>query len=116
MEFTPAQHEVLRRAQTRLRYRNSLTIEDLSEFLGISVRTIQRMHASGKGPPRLRWSHRFVYRVSKVTEWVQDTKRLQDTPLGIAEFKSRLLATEFGANSASRYSERRTTSSGTLQE
>ncbi len=71
MELTPAQHEVLRGARARRRLRDLITIEELSGFLRISVRTLQRMHASGQGPPRIRRSHPLVYPVSELIPWVQ---------------------------------------------
>ncbi len=50
-----------------------LTIEELSEFTGISVRSIQRLHSHGGGPPRSRESYWKLYRVSKVIEWMETT-------------------------------------------
>lgn len=69
MDLTPRQHELLEAAQTRRRLREQLTIEELSEFLDVSIRTIQRMHRYGQGPPRIKRGHRLVYPIADLLVW-----------------------------------------------
>jgi len=41
-----------------------------AKFLGISVRTLSRMHAEGKGPPRVKYGRRVVYLKDSLMQWV----------------------------------------------
>ena len=69
MDLTSRQHELLEAARTRRRLREQLTIEELSEFLAVSVRTIQRMHKYGQGPLRIKRGHRLVYPIADLLVW-----------------------------------------------
>lgn len=70
MDLTPRQHELIEAARNRRRLRDHLTIEELSEFLLVSIRTIQRMHANDQGPPRNRKSQRLVYPIADLLRWL----------------------------------------------
>ena len=74
MDLTQRQREILETARTRRRLVDHLTIEELSEFLAVSIRTIQRMHATGQGPPRIRRSHRHIYPISDLLQWLGQNK------------------------------------------
>jgi hypothetical protein len=75
MDLTPRQHELIEAARTRRRMRELVTIEELSEFLAVSIRTIQRMHANDQGPSRIRYSHRLVYPVAGLLRWLPHLER-----------------------------------------
>ena len=67
--------------------------------LGISVRTLDRWHRLGFGPPRIRYAGQIRYRLSSLARWVlshetvpqspvvpeasQDSKRFSQTPAGV---------------------------------
>ena len=70
MDLTPRQHELIEATRTRRWLYELFTIEELSEFLGVSIRTIQRMHAAGKGPPRRRKSYRLMYPIPALLDWL----------------------------------------------
>jgi hypothetical protein len=61
MDLTPRQQDLIEATRSRGWLSELFTIEELSEFLGVSIRTIQRMHANGQGPPRRRKSYRLMY-------------------------------------------------------
>jgi hypothetical protein len=52
-----------------------LSIEQLAARLAVSVRTVRRMHAAGKGPPRARRGHALMYRSDDVEAWFAATGR-----------------------------------------
>ena len=74
MDLTPRQREILETARTRRHIVDHLTIEELSEFLAVSIRTIQRMHATGRGPRRIPRSHRLIYPVPDLLQWLGNNK------------------------------------------
>lgn len=49
--------------------------QDLSDRLGLSVRTLQRWRWQGKGPPYLKLGGRVVYRLADVEEWEERNKQ-----------------------------------------
>ena len=42
-----------------------------AEFLGVSERTLSRMHAEGIGPPRVQYSRRVVYLLDSLLLWLK---------------------------------------------
>jgi predicted DNA-binding transcriptional regulator AlpA len=52
-----------------------LSIEELAASLGVSVRTIRRLHAMGEGPDRVRIGRRQMYRKLTVDAWCAATGR-----------------------------------------
>jgi predicted DNA-binding transcriptional regulator AlpA len=73
MILNDEQKELLNAAKVRSQLRDLLTIEELSKFTGISVRSIQRMHQNGQGPRRIRRGHRLVYPVADLLMWLAVT-------------------------------------------
>jgi predicted site-specific integrase-resolvase len=47
-----------------------LSIEDLAKASGVSIRTIRRIEADGQGPPRVKRSHKYMYRSEDVERWL----------------------------------------------
>lgn len=47
-----------------------MSIEELAARMGVSVRTIRRLHASDGGPQRTKRSRRFMYLRADVEEWL----------------------------------------------
>ncbi|SOD96543.1 helix-turn-helix domain-containing protein [Caenispirillum bisanense] len=47
-----------------------LTQEQAAEILGVSVRTLQRLHASRRGPARIKIGRVIMYRVEAIREWL----------------------------------------------
>jgi Helix-turn-helix domain len=70
MDLTPRQHDLIEATRTRRWLHELLTIEELSEFLGVSIRTIQRMHTNRQGPPRRRKSYRLMYPIPALLDWL----------------------------------------------
>jgi predicted DNA-binding transcriptional regulator AlpA len=79
MTLNDGQKELLNAAKVRSQLRELLTIEELSKFTGLSVRTIQRMHQNGQGPRRIRRGHRLVYPVADLLMWLTVTTDAQKT-------------------------------------
>ncbi|SCA55908.1 conserved hypothetical protein [Candidatus Terasakiella magnetica] len=52
-----------------------LTQEQLSELLGLSVRTLQRKHAERIGPPRIKLGSKIFYKIESVQKWLSDLER-----------------------------------------
>jgi hypothetical protein len=70
MDLTPRQQDLIEATRSRGWLSELFTIEELSEFLGVSIRTIQRMHANGQGPPRRRKSYRLMYPIPALLDWL----------------------------------------------
>jgi predicted DNA-binding transcriptional regulator AlpA len=52
--------------------RNILSCRATSELTGLSERTLERLRASGEGPPFIRLSERRIgYREDDVLEWIE---------------------------------------------
>lgn len=47
-------------------------IEELSEYLGIPVATLYKWNHTGDGPPYLKIGRRVKYKLTDVTEWVNN--------------------------------------------
>src|SRR4051794_40817552 len=71
VKLNPKQRELIETAASRRELTKGLSIEELSAFLGVSVRTIQGCHTHGNGPPRKRRSHKLVYPIPELMEWLQ---------------------------------------------
>ena len=75
--FTPEQEDIMFVA-TKRRYGLVLfRIDELARFLGISVRTIQRLHAKGYGPDRIKEGRRYVYKLSSLRRWLTHRATLE---------------------------------------
>jgi hypothetical protein len=72
MELDANQKEMLERIAARWKAQNLFTVEELAQFLEVSVRSIRRLHAAGVDPPRIKRSRRFMYPVSTVLEWMPE--------------------------------------------
>jgi len=48
---------------------------ELAGHLGISRRTLDRLHALRRGPPRTRIGRKVLYRLDAVREWLRDIER-----------------------------------------
>ena len=73
------------------------SIDGAAGVLGISVRTLDRWHRLGFGPPRIRYAGQIRYRLSSLARWVHETvpqspvapeashdsKRFSQTPAGV---------------------------------
>jgi predicted DNA-binding transcriptional regulator AlpA len=70
MDLDENQKEILKLLGSRWKAQNLFSVEELAQFLEISVRSIRRMHAAGVAPPRIRRSRRLMYPVSAVLEWI----------------------------------------------
>jgi hypothetical protein len=75
MDLTPRQQELIEGTRTHGWLHELFTIEELSEFLGVSIRTIQRMHAHGQGPRRIRKSYRLMYPIPDLLDWLSAWKK-----------------------------------------
>ena len=53
-----------------------LTQQQFADTLGVTVRTLQRMHAARRGPARIKVGRAIYYRIEAVREWlaVNETK------------------------------------------
>ena len=49
-----------------------LTVEELAEYLRITVRQIRRMRTEGTGPPFRRHGGQIVYHQKEVDRWSED--------------------------------------------
>jgi predicted DNA-binding transcriptional regulator AlpA len=45
--------------------------EELAKQLGKSLRSIERLHASGQGPPRVQIGRTIFYQIRTVREWLR---------------------------------------------
>lgn len=70
-EFDDFQKAEIEKARARSEAAALIPIEALAAKLGVSVRTIRRLHASGNGPPRVRRGHKLMYQESAVDSWLQ---------------------------------------------
>jgi excisionase family DNA binding protein len=48
-----------------------LTREQAAHLLGISVRTLNRLHAKGMGPPRTKFGGSVRYSVAAINRWLR---------------------------------------------
>ena len=56
-------------------YNQSLTIKEVSEMLGISVSTINRLIKNGDFPPKIKISQRrIVFMKREIDEWINSKK------------------------------------------
>ena len=69
MDLNRRQRELLQAATVRRRFGGVLTVQELGDLLSVSVRTIRRMHAQDRGPPRIRRSRRQVYPIADLASW-----------------------------------------------
>ena len=80
MDLTDNQTELLKMARARAlrdrRLNDALTVEELAKFLSVSLRTIRRMDADGRGPPRERRRYRYVYPVPELLRWLKTSANL----------------------------------------
>ena len=72
MDLDENQKEILKLLGSRWKAQNLFSVEELAQFLEVSVRSIRRMHAAGAAPPRIRRSRRLMYPVSAVLEWMPE--------------------------------------------
>jgi hypothetical protein len=69
MDLDANQKEILNVLSSRSKAQNLFSVEELAQFLEVSVRTIRRMHATSVAPPRQRRSKRLMYPVHGVLAW-----------------------------------------------
>jgi predicted DNA-binding transcriptional regulator AlpA len=74
MHLDQNQQELLNNITARRQAQHLFSIEELAQFLGISVRTLRRMHAAGKAPPRIRRSKKLMYPVEAFLQWKTSTR------------------------------------------
>ncbi len=48
-----------------------LTVEETAHYLKISRRTLSRLHARGKGPPRIKYGGCIRYSVEALNRWLK---------------------------------------------
>jgi hypothetical protein len=70
MDLDENQKEILKLLGSRWKAQNLFSVEELAQFLEVSVRSIRRMHAAGVAPPRIRRSRRLMYPVNGVLAWL----------------------------------------------
>ena len=70
MDLDANQKEILKLLASRWKAQNLFSVEELAQFLEVSIRTIRRMHAAGVAPPRIRRSKRFMYPKDGVLAWL----------------------------------------------
>lgn len=70
MDLDANQKEILNILESRSKAQNLFSVEELAQFLEVSVRSIRRMHAAGVAPPRIRRSKRLMYPVNGVLAWL----------------------------------------------
>lgn len=51
-----------------------LSQNQLAEFIGCSVRGLQRLHARRCGPPRIKFGRNIFYEINDVTTWLNSMK------------------------------------------
>lgn len=49
-----------------------LTPDQLSDYLGVPVRTLYRWRTHGEGPPAIRMGRHLRYRSTAVEQWLED--------------------------------------------
>ena len=69
---------LLTAARARSAASDLISIVDLAEQLGVSVRTIRRWQAQEDAPPRVKRSRRLKYRKSDVVGWLEAMGRGKD--------------------------------------
>lgn len=52
-----------------------LTHEQVAAQLGISPRTLDRWHALGEGPPRIKVGKQIFYRLASVRAWLESREK-----------------------------------------
>jgi hypothetical protein len=70
MDLDANQKEILNVLGSRWKAQNLFSVEELAQFLEVSVRSIRRLHAAGVAPPRIRRSGRLMYPVNDVLAWL----------------------------------------------
>jgi hypothetical protein len=70
MELDANQKEILNVLGSRSKAQNLFSVDELAQFLEVSVRTLRRMHAAGVAPPRIRRSRRLMYPKDGVLAWL----------------------------------------------
>ncbi|RVT86640.1 DNA-binding protein [Rhodobacteraceae bacterium CCMM004] len=55
-----------------------LNKQQAARLLGISARTLDRRHAEGIGPPRVKHGNKVVYLKSSILRWLE---RLEEEPV-----------------------------------
>lgn len=70
MDLDLNQQEILNLLGSRRKAPNLFTVEELAQFLYVSVRSVRRMHVAGVAPPRTRRSKRLMYPVAGVLAWL----------------------------------------------
>ena len=64
--------------ERRPRLPNLLTKQELAEYLGKSVKAIDRLEAQRKGPPRIKLGRTVYYRTESVEAWLD---RQEEQPI-----------------------------------
>lgn len=79
-EHASAKQEAMSTCTSNFLTADFLTPNELAEALGVSERTLARMHAMRNGPPRCRRGNIIVYFNKSVTEWLlaSETKTLRN--------------------------------------
>jgi hypothetical protein len=70
MDLDANQKEILNLLGSRWKAQNLFSVEELAQFLEVSVRSIRRLHAAGVAPPRIRRSGRLMYPMNDVLAWL----------------------------------------------
>lgn len=73
MEFDNQQKALIERARARSGQFDLLSIASLAAKLGISVRTVRRLHALGEGPARVKHGRKLMYRQSEIDAWLESS-------------------------------------------
>lgn len=47
-----------------------ITQQQFADTLGVTIRTVQRMHAARRGPARIKVGRAIYYRIEAVREWL----------------------------------------------
>ena len=51
-----------------------LTRDEMAEQFGVSVRTLDRWHRLGRGPPRISIGRKRLYRVGAYRDWIKENE------------------------------------------
>ena len=51
-----------------------MSIQNLAKHIGVSIRTVRRIHAAGGGPARVKRSRKLMYRRDDVESWLAAQK------------------------------------------